>query len=307
MNLIKENIINLAKELGFSSVGFSVADNMEVESHRLKRWLAEGNQGEMNYLERYDDLRTDPRKLHPGTKTIISLSFNYYNPNLTQDEDLPKIAMYALGEDYHKVLKKKLKELSNKIRQEINPDVNIRFFTDSAPILEREWARRSGLGWVGKNTMLIHPRQGSFFFLAELLIDLEIEADQEIKDHCGTCTRCIEACPTDAISEEGYWMDGSKCISYLTIELKEEEIDSEFKEKMEGWAFGCDICQQVCPWNKFSKPHHEIAFEANPELINLTKEEWLNLDQETFDEKFSKSPIKRTGLKGMKRNVEFLG
>lgn len=306
MDLIKQNIINMAQQLGFSSVGFSRADEMELESERLKLWLAKGNQGEMKYLERYEDLRTDPRKLHPGTKTIISLSFNYYNPDVISSEDQPKIAMYAYGEDYHKVLKKKLKELSAQIKAEINPDVNIRFFTDSAPILEREWARRSGIGWVGKNTMIIHPRHGSYFFLAELLIDLEIEPDVAIKDHCGTCTRCIDACPTDAIAQDGYVMDGSKCISYLTIELRDGKIDDSFKEKMEGWAFGCDICQQVCPWNKFSEPHSEEAFKPNSELINLTEIDWLEMEEGEFNEKFSKSPIKRTGLIGMKRNVGFL-
>ena len=306
MDLIKQNIINHALSLGFSSVGFSKAEFIEEESIRLKQWLDSGYQGKMDYLNNYFDLRTDPTLLHEGTQTIISLTFNYYNPSETSGNEVPKIAMYALGEDYHKVLRKKLKELSNLLKNTIDPGLNIRYFTDSAPIMERVWAKKSGLGWVGKNTLLINPKSGSYFFLAELLINLEIEPDVEINDHCGTCTRCIDACPTDAIAKDGYTMDGSKCISYLTIELKEDEIPIEFKDKMEGWAFGCDICQQVCPWNRFSKPHNEIAFNPNPELLNLTSQEWMTMDQETFDEKFAQSPIKRTGMKGMKRNVGFL-
>ncbi len=306
MDLIKQTIINHALSLGFSSVGFSKAELMEEESTRLRHWLDEGYQGKMDYMNNYFDLRTDPGLLHTGTKTIISLTFNYYNPIREYEMDQPKIAMYALGQDYHKVLKGKLKELGNILKTHIDPKLNVRFFTDSAPILERDWAKRSGLGWIGKNTLLIHPRRGSYFFLAELLINLEIEADGPINDHCGTCTRCIEACPTEAIAEEGYMMDGSKCISYLTIELKDEDIDPQFKDKMEGWAFGCDICQQVCPWNRFSTPHDEALLEPNETLLNLSKEDWMAMTQEVFDEQFKSSPIKRTGLKGMKRNVGFL-
>lgn len=306
MDVIKQNIINHALSLGFSTVGFSRAEFMEEEALRLKEWLDKGYQGKMEYMNNYFELRTDPSKLHQGTKTIISLTFNYYNPENEIHDDKPKIAMYALGKDYHKVLKSKLKELSALLKANISPDLNIRYFTDSAPILERDWAKRSGLGWVGKNTLLINPKSGSYFFLAELLIDLEIEPDVPIKDHCGTCTRCIDACPTDAIAETGYVMDGSKCISYLTIELKDENLDPQFKDKMEGWAFGCDICQQVCPWNRFSVPHAEALFEPKESLLNLSKEDWMEMTQEEFDEIFHNSPIKRTGLNGMKRNVNFL-
>jgi len=305
MSDLRAYITELAQKEGFASIGFSKAQSLQREIPLLESWLKEGRQGKMSYLERYGDLRTDPAKLHPGTRTVISLAFNYYQDNPTLRSG-PRIATYALGKDYHKVLKKKLKSLARKIKESVAPEANIRFFTDSAPILEREWARRSGLGWMGKNTMLIHPKRGSYFFLAELLIDIEIEEDIAIRDHCGTCTRCIDACPTGAIDPGGYVMDGSKCISYLTIELRDEAIGESFKDKMEGWAFGCDICQQVCPWNRFSTTHQEEDFDLLPEIGKLTPEDWKNMDQEKFDLLFAQSPIRRTGLKGMQRNVTFL-
>ncbi|MCO6460293.1 MAG: tRNA epoxyqueuosine(34) reductase QueG [Saprospiraceae bacterium] len=307
MSDLRQQIRDWALEEGFAAIGFSKAESLDKEAAFLKEWVSEGRPGKMSYLERNEDLRTNPVLLHPGTKTVISLVFNYYQENPTMTKG-PKISTYALGRDYHKVLKKKLKSISRKIIENIAPEANIRYFTDSAPILEKEWARRAGLGWVGKNALLIHPKRGSYFFLAEILIDLDLapEPEKVIRDHCGTCTRCIDACPTDAIDPEGYTIQANKCISYLTIELKDDEIDSAFKGKMEGWAFGCDICQQVCPWNKFATPTVEEGFVRVPQIGELTPEDWKNMTQETFETIFLQSPLKRTGLKGMKRNVEFI-
>jgi epoxyqueuosine reductase len=239
-----------------------------------------------------------------GAKTVVTLMHNYYNPDEPTEIDAPKIAKYAYGEDYHHVLKTKLHALTDYITDNIGA-VNGRAFVDSAPVLERDWARRSGTGWVGKNTLLIHPKAGSYFFLAELIIDLELVYDAPIKDYCGTCTRCIDACPTEAISPQGYIMDGSKCISYLTIELR-EEIPDDFKPLMHNWAFGCDICQQVCPWNRFSEPHNEPAFLPQEEMLKMTKTEWQEITETVFQKLFKKSAVKRAKFEKFKKNIAFL-
>lgn len=276
---------------------------MQPEARRLENWLQQGAHGKMTYMENHFDLRTDPRKLVADAKTVVSLVYNYFTPE-TQVEDAPKISKYAFGTDYHFVLKEKLRELLHFIHTEIG-EVGGRCFVDSAPVLERDWAARAGVGWIGKNTMLIHPKRGSYFFLAELIIDLPLLYDEPMRDYCGTCTRCIDACPTNAISPKGYVMDGSKCISYLTIELR-EAIPSEFKGKLDGWAFGCDICQEVCPWNRFSKPHTEPQFAPHPDLLTLTTRDWQELTSEVFTKLFKKSAVKRTKLAGLQRNIAFL-
>ena len=245
-DLIKQT----AYTLGFSFVGIAQAGFMEAEARRLENWLNQNRQGKMSYLENHFDKRVDPTLLVPGAKSVISLMYNYHNPDPQADPEAPKIAQYAYGKDYHHVLKAKLRCLMERIQEKVG-DIQGRAFVDSAPVLERDWARRSGIGWMGKNTLLIHPKAGSYFFLAELIIDLELAPDGPIKDYCGTCRRCIDACPTDAIDEAGYVMDGSKCISYFTIELK-EALPEEYKGQFENWMFGCDICQQVCPWNRFA-------------------------------------------------------
>ena len=258
----------------------------------------------MAYMANHFDKRTDPRKLVPGARSVISLMYNYYTEETQEDPEAPKISKYAYGKDYHFVLKRKLKSLFYFIEEKIGK-VEGRVFVDSAPVLERDWARRSGLGWMGKNTMLIHPRAGSYFFLAEVILDLELECDEPIKDYCGTCRRCIDACPTGAISPEGYILDGSKCISYFTIELK-DAIPEQYRGKFENWMFGCDICQEVCPWNRFSRPHDEPAFEPKPELLDKTKQEWEEITEEVFRELFRQSAVKRTQYEGLKRNIAFL-
>lgn len=277
---------------------------MEEESHRLEGWLNSGFHGKMSYMENHFEMRTDPRKLVPGAKSVITLMYNYHNPESQKDPSAPKISQYAYGKDYHQIIKAKLRELLEFLRENVG-DIDGRCFVDSAPVLERDWAKRSGTGWVGKNTLLINPKAGSYFFLAELIIDLEMETDGPIKDYCGTCTRCIDACPTEAISPNGYIMDGSKCISYLTIELR-ENIPIEFKDKMEGWMFGCDICQEVCPWNRFSKKHQEPEFEPHPDLLEMTKNDWKELTEETFRKVFRKSAVKRTKYAGLVNNIKIL-
>ncbi len=299
-----EKIRNEALRLGFDFVGFARAEHMDEEARRLEQWLNQGFQGEMTYLERHFDLRTDPRKLVEGAKTVITLLHNYHNPDTPDDPDAPKIAQYAYGEDYHFVLKEKLKSLLAFINAEIG-EVSGRAFVDSAPVLERDWARRSGTGWVGKNTLLINPKKGSYFFLAELIIDLPLVYDAPMKDYCGTCRRCIEACPTEAISPEGYVMDGSKCISYLTIELR-GALPTEFQSQMDGWAFGCDICQQVCPWNRFATRHQEPRFEPHEQLLSLSQNDWIELTEAVFQQIFRHSAVKRTKYAGLKRNIDFL-
>ena len=301
----KELIKSKAAELGFFHCGFSKADFLEEEAPRLESWLKRNFQGKMSYMENHFDKRLDPRLLVEGSNTVISLLLNY-SPNETQkDADTPKISKYAYGEDYHFVIKDKLKELIQFLQDEIG-EVNGRAFVDSAPVMDKVWAKKSGLGWIGKNSNLIHPKEGSFFFIAELIIDLEIEPDGPMKDYCGTCTKCIDACPTEAIVQP-YVVDGSKCISYLTIELKDELLPSEFKGKMDNWMFGCDICQDVCPWNRFSKITQEPRFKPNPLLLELNSTEWKELNEEVFNQMFKLSAVKRTKYNGLKRNIKFLG
>lgn len=303
--LDKSKVIkDIATELGFILCGISKAETMTTEAENLERWLTQNYHGEMSYMANHFDKRTDPTLLVPNSKSVISLAYNYYNPQKQTDTDAPKISMYAYGKDYHKVMKKKLNLLFDAIKNRFG-DINGRVFVDSAPVLERDWAKRSGIGWIGKNTLLVNPKIGSFFFLGEIILDLELGYDAPISDYCGTCTRCIDACPTEAISSDGYIMDGSKCISYLTIELK-DDIPASYSGKMENYMFGCDICQQVCPWNRFSKPHDEPAFLPNEKMLSMTKDDWQHLTQEGFDAIFDGSAVKRTKFEGLKRNITFL-
>jgi epoxyqueuosine reductase len=294
-----------AKRLGFDFCGIAKAEFLESEAPRLEDWLNRNYQGKMAYLANHFDKRLDPTKLVDGAKTVVSLVYNYYPEKQLphQPEDI-KLAKYAYGADYHDVIKAKLTEFLEVLREEVG-EINGRSFVDSAPIMERQWAQRAGLGWIGKNSLLLNREMGSFFFLAELVIDLEVTSDSPLaKDYCGTCTACIDACPTDAIVQPEV-IDASKCISYLTIELK-EAIPDEFAGKMENWVFGCDICQDVCPWNRFSRPHQDPAFQPNEKLAMFTNREWMELTEETFLRVFSKSAVKRTKFSGIKRNVDFL-
>ncbi len=291
-----------ADRLGFISCGVSKADFLEEEAPRLEQWLKEGKNGQMGYMENHFDKRLDPRLLVPGAKSVISLLYNYY-PAVNQRDDTCKISKYAYGRDYHFVIKDKLKSLFEYIKNEIGA-VEGRVFVDSAPVLDKAWAARSGLGWIGKNSNLLAKKTGSFFFIAELILDLELEPDTPVTDHCGSCTACIDACPTEAIYEP-YRVDGSKCISYFTIELKEEIPQSE-KGKFDDWMFGCDICQDVCPWNRFSKAHNEPLFDPHPDLLAFTKSDWEEITQETFGKIFQKSAVKRTKFAGLQRNISFL-
>ena len=293
-----------AKRLGFLSCGISRAEFLEEEAPLLEIWLNNGCHGEMSYMENHFDKRLDPTKLVDGAKSVISLSLNYYSDELQLDLAAPKISRYAYGEDYHSVIKSKLGLLIQSIQEHIG-EVNGRAFVDSAPVLDKAWAKKSGLGWIGKNSNLISKKAGSFFFLAELIIDLDLEYDiAPTVDHCGTCTKCIDACPTEAIVAP-YVVDGSKCISYLTIELK-NEIPAEFKGKMGNWMFGCDICQDVCPWNKFSVLHTEPAFIPHHDLLGINSAEWQEITKDTFNKVFKNSAVKRTKFKGLKRNIDFL-
>jgi epoxyqueuosine reductase len=291
-----------ARRLGFMSCGISKAGFLEKEAPRLENWLNENMHGEMRYMENHFDKRLDPTKLVEGSKSVISLLLNYF-PHETQSQDSYKISKYAYGTDYHFVIKDKLKRLLQFIQDEIG-EIDGRAFVDSAPVLDKAWAAKSGLGWIGKNSNLLTKQVGSFYFIAELIVDLELEYDSAVTDHCGTCTACIDACPTQAIIEP-YRVDGSKCISYFTIELK-EALPTSVKGQFEGWMFGCDVCQDVCPWNKFSKPHNEPLFNPHPELLEMDKKEWEELTKETFDEIFKKSAVKRTKFEGLKRNIKFL-
>ncbi len=293
-----------AYELGFLSCGISKAEFLEEEAPRLASWLKQNRHGEMSYMENYFDKRLDPRLLVEGAKSVISLTFNYYTDATQKDPSAPKISKYAFGEDYHSVIKDKLKLFIIKIQEEIG-EVNGRCFTDSAPVLDKAWAKRSGLGWIGKHSNLIAKKHGSFFFLAEIIIDLDLKYDHAFHtDHCGNCTRCIDACPTEAIVAP-YQVDGSKCISYLTIELK-NEIPNSFKGKLDNWAFGCDICQDVCPWNRFSTVNQEPRFSPNEELLSFSKKELEEITAEVFTRVFKNSAIKRTKYSGFKRNINFL-
>ncbi|MGV6829668.1 MAG: tRNA epoxyqueuosine(34) reductase QueG [Flavobacteriales bacterium] len=291
-----------AKRLGFLSCGISKAQFLEEEAPRLENWLQKNMHGEMSYMENHFDKRLDPTKLVDGSKSVISLLLNYY-PSEVQNSNSYKISKYAFGTDYHFVIKDKLKQLLHFIQQEIG-EINGRCFVDSAPVLDKAWAAKSGLGWIGKNSNLITKQTGSFYFIAELIIDLELDCDTPVTDHCGNCTACIDACPTQAIIEP-YTVDGCKCISYFTIELK-NEIPSTHKNQFEDWIFGCDICQDVCPWNRFSTPHDEPLFKPSQTLLSMTKKDWEEITQDVFNKLFKNSPVKRTKFKGLQRNVDFV-
>ncbi len=297
-----QKIKEIASKLGFNFCGIAKAEHLADEAPKLEEWLNRGYQGKMSYLENHFEKRLDPTKLVPGSKSVISLAYNYFPSKSYESPALPKIAKYAYGQDYHFIIKAKLKDFMRSIHTEIG-HIDGRVFVDSAPVHERAWAAKSGIGWIGKNSLLLNREMGSFFFLAEIISDLELLVDGPIKDYCGTCTACQDACPTDAIPEP-YVVDGSKCISYLTIELK-DEIPEEFKNNMEGWAFGCDICQDVCPWNRFSKTHNEPKFTPQG-WEKFSKEDWKEMTSEVFQKVFKKSPVKRTKLEGLKRNLKFL-
>jgi epoxyqueuosine reductase len=284
------------------SCGVSKAGFLEEEAPRLEKWLKKNQNGQMSYMENHFDKRLNPTLLVEDAKSVVSLLLNYY-PGQKQNEDAYKISKYAYGADYHYVIKDKLKELLFSIQETIG-EVSGRAFVDSAPVLDKAWAAKSGLGWIGKNSNLLTQKVGSFYFIAELIIDLELDYDYAATDHCGTCTACIDACPTQAIVDP-YIVDGSKCISYFTIELK-ENIPQDMKGKFADWAFGCDICQDVCPWNKFSKKHSEPLFSPNPDLLSMTRKDWDEITEETFKVVFKDSPLKRTKFLGLKRNIDFL-
>jgi len=289
--------------MGFDFVGIAAARKLEEDAHRLEYWLKQGRQGKMSYMERHFEKRIDPRVLVPGSKSVISLLYNYHT-KARQTEGAPKLAKYAYGEDYHFVIKDKLHKLMFKIQEKVGK-VEGRVFVDSAPVLDRAWARESGLGWIGKNSMLINKQRGSDFFISELILDLDLEYDHPIPDYCGSCTKCIDACPTDAIEKERT-INSERCISYLTIELREQEIDGQFSDKMNDWVFGCDICQNVCPWNRFAKPHRDSRFLPKKSLLDLSRTEWEELNEDQFKGLFKKSAVKRTKYSGLRRNIEFL-
>ena len=293
-----------AKDLGFFYCGVSKADFLEEEAKHLESYLKNNFNGKMTYMENHFDKRLDPRLLVDDAKVVVSLLMNYYPDEIQKDQDAPKISKYAYGQDYHFIIKDKLKSLFSYIQEEIG-EVGGRIFVDSAPVLDKSWAQKSGLGWMGKNTNIINPKEGSFFFIAELILDLDLTPDGPIKDYCGTCTKCIDACPTDAIVQP-YVVDGSKCISYLTIELKDELLPKEFSGKMDNWMFGCDICQDVCPWNRFSKPTKEASFSPHENMLHMSKADWSDLTEEVFQEIFRKSAVKRTKYAGLKRNIGFI-
>jgi epoxyqueuosine reductase len=298
-NLIKAE----AKRLGFDSCGIAKAEFLEDEAPKLEQWLKNGYHGKMQYMENYFDKRLDPRLLVDDAKSVISLSFNYF-PEKFQKKDSYRVAKYAYGEDYHHVLKSKIKELTHFIQNTIG-EVNGRAFVDSAPVLERAWAQKSGLGWQGKHSLIIQKNKGSFFFLVELILDIELAYDYPfVTDHCGKCTKCVDACPTEAILSNNI-IDAGKCISYFTIELK-DELPSEMKGKFEDWMFGCDICQDVCPWNRFSKPHSEEKFKPHPDLLTMKKNDWEEITEDVFKNIFKKSAVKRTKFSGLTRNIQFL-
>jgi epoxyqueuosine reductase len=293
-----------ARELGFSFCGISQAGFLEEEAPRLESWIKAGMHGKMQYMENHFDKRLDPRLLVPGARSVISLLLNYHTRARQLDPEAPKISAYAYGQtDYHQVIKDKLYQLLQRIQDETG-EVNGRAFVDSAPVLDRAWARKSGLGWIGKNGNLINKKQGSWFFIAELIVDLELEYDEPVRNYCGSCTACMDACPTEAILTPSV-VDGSKCISYLTIELR-DEIPSDMKGKLDNWAFGCDVCQQVCPWNRFAENHAEPGFAPNEEMLGMSKKEWHELTEETFNRLFKSSAVKRAKFAGLKKNIKFL-
>lgn len=293
-----------AMRLGFDHCGIARAQRLDDDAIRLENWLRKGMHGTMQYMENYFDLRIDPTRLVPGAKTVITLLKNYY-PSTQQQPGTPKISKYAFGKDYHEVIREQLKDFIQSLQDEFG-EIAGRGFVDSAPVLERSWAEKGGLGWVGKNANMIHPRYGSFFFIATLIIDMELLYDDPFaKDYCGTCTRCIDACPTNAILP-GKVVDGSKCISYFTIELKELLIPGEMNGKFDDWMFGCDTCQDVCPWNRFSKPHHESQFTPIPEILNMTTLQWEEMTESVFKNIFRDSPLRRSKFKGIQRNLAFI-
>ena len=296
-------IKNHAKRLGFLSCGISNAGFLEDEAPRLEQWLRQGHHGSMSYMERNFDKRLDPTKLVPGAKSVVSLLYNYFPKESQSDKSAPKISKYAYGKDYHTVIKDKLFELMHLLQEEVG-EIHGRVFVDSAPVLDKAWAAKAGLGWIGKHTNLISKQAGSFYFIAELIMDLTLEQDAPVTDHCGSCTACIDACPTQAIVAP-YQVDGSKCISYFTIELK-EAIPQEVKGQFDNWAFGCDVCQDVCPWNRFSTPHQEPQFEPSPELLQMSKGDWHEITEAVFDRLFAESAVQRTQFSGLKRNLDFL-
>ncbi|MCG8390294.1 MAG: tRNA epoxyqueuosine(34) reductase QueG [Cytophagales bacterium] len=303
--ILKNSLLvkKIAKELGFMFCGISKAEFLEEEAPRLEQWLKQDRHGKMAYLANHFDKRLDPTQLVPGARSVISLAYNYFPKRDLAKEGNYKIAKYAYGRDYHFVIKDKLKTFMQLLTDKIG-EIHGRVFVDSAPVMERAWAQKSGLGWIGKNSLLLNKNAGSFFFLAELIIDLELEYDGPVKDYCGTCTACMDACPTGAIPSP-YVVDGSRCISYFTIELK-ENIPASFKGQFENWIFGCDICQDVCPWNRFSQPHTEQAFDPHPDLENMGPSEWKEITREVFNDLFKKSAVKRTKFEGLKRNISFL-
>ncbi len=300
----KQAIKNKASELGFFYCGFSKVSFLEEEAPHLEKWLKNNYQGSMAYMANHFDKRLNPKLLVDDANTVISLLLNYHTETLQKDPLAPKISKYAYGEDYHFVIKDKLGELLSFMKQEIGA-IEGRVFVDSAPVMDKVWAKKAGLGWMGKNTNLIHPKEGSFFFIAEIITDVVIEEDGPMKDYCGTCTKCIDACPTDAIVAP-YVVDGSKCISHLTIELKDAILPEQFKGKMDNWMFGCDVCQDVCPWNKFGKINQEKRFQPSAQLLDLNQNDWEDLEQETFQSLFKNSAVKRTKFEGLKRNISFL-
>jgi epoxyqueuosine reductase len=294
-------IKTIARSIGFDDCGIAKAQRLDEDARRLEQWLKKDYHGEMQYMENHFDLRVDPTKLVPGARSVITLLFNYF-PSVQQHDDVPKIAKYAYGKDYHLVIREKLQEFLFRIREEIG-NIEGRGFVDSAPVLERSWAQRSGLGWLGKNGNLINKKTGSFFFIATLITDLELTPDDPyVKDYCGTCTKCIDACPTEAILPNKE-LDASKCISYYTIELKSNTLPDVLKNNADNWVFGCDICQDVCPWNRFSSAHMHKEFEPLDEIMTFTFKDWMALDRESFNQLFKDSPIKRTKWEGMKRNL----
>ena len=307
MNLLESYthlVKSTAKELGFDYCGIAKAQKLNEDAVRLETWLRRGFHGSMQYMEKYFDLRVDPTLLVPGAKSVITLMLNYF-PSQQQKNTAPKISKYAFGKDYHEVIKSKLNNFLFMLQEKIG-DIHGRGFVDSAPVLERTWAQRSGLGWIGRNGNLITKQQGSFFFIATLITDLELLYDDPfVKDYCGSCRRCIDACPTNAILDNKV-INGSSCISYFTIELKDMLIPDEMKGKFQNWMFGCDICQDVCPWNRFSKPAAEAAFTPVPEILNLSTKEWENITEETFKNIFKESPLKRAKFKGIQRNLKFI-
>ena len=306
MNIIEHTSIikSIAAKFGFDHCGIAKAELLEDDARRLESWLQKGMHGNMQYMENYFDLRIDPRKLVPGAKSVITLLLNYF-PEQQQTVAAPNIAKYAFGEDYHEVIREKLRQFLAAIKLQIG-EVNGRGFVDSAPVLERSWAQRTGLGWIGKNGNLINKQSGSFFFIATLVVDLELQSDDPYaKDYCGSCTRCIDHCPTDAILPDKV-IDGSRCISYFTIELKDALIPDRMKGKFNDWMFGCDVCQDVCPWNRFSKPSPETRFTPIPEILNFTTNDWEALTEENFKLIFKNSPLKRSKFAGIKRNLHFI-